>query len=45
MIVGPSIAEFDDYLYRLADVVWSHALELIDIYTSQFAYGCNRRES
>ena len=29
--LGPSTAEFDDI--RLADVVWPHALELIDIHT------------
>ena len=27
---GPTPAEFDDYLYRLTDVVWSHALALTE---------------
>ena len=27
---GPTPAEFDDYLYRLADVVWSNTLSLTE---------------
>ena len=27
---GPIPTEFDDYLYRLADVVWPHALALTE---------------
>ena len=27
---GPTPAEFDDYLYRMADVVWPHALTLTE---------------
>ena len=29
---GPSIAEFSDYLYRLADIVWLHLLTLTEKY-------------
>ena len=28
---GPIPTEFDDYLYRLADVVWPHALALTEM--------------
>ena len=27
---GPTLVEFDDYLYRLTDVVWPHALALTE---------------